>query len=244
MKIIEYIEQLNLYDKNELERAKLLCFFHYKETNNISFSMTLISVLMENSGFNKPNPTRLKNKLIKGNDKVMLTSKSNKGTFEFIPVVLQKLDKELGRLWNDTEKIISTSELIEEVKFCGKRNYLDRLIKQINHCYSNNCFDACAVLMRRLFEILIISSFQHLNIEHEIKDSNGNYVELKSLVKKMQNNTTLKLGRIKKDFDTIREVGNYSAHGFTYTAGKKDIDDIKRTYRVMLEELYNKSGLI
>lgn len=98
--------------------------------------------------------------------------------------------------------------------------------------------------MRRLFEILIVSSYQNFNIEDEIKDLTGNYVELKSLVKKVQNSTVLKIGRIKNDFDSIREVGNYSAHGFTYTAGKKDIDDISRTYRVMLEELYNKSGLL
>jgi hypothetical protein len=39
-------------------------------------------------------------------------------------------------------------------------------------------------------------------------------------------------------------IGNFSAHNITYTAGKKDIDDIKLHYRVMLEELYNKAGLI
>ena len=39
-------------------------------------------------------------------------------------------------------------------------------------------------------------------------------------------------------------VGNFSAHNITYTAGVKDIDDIKLNYRVMLEELYTKAGLI
>lgn len=39
-------------------------------------------------------------------------------------------------------------------------------------------------------------------------------------------------------------IGNFSAHNITYTAGKKDIDDIKLNYRVMLEELYSKAGLM
>ena len=39
-------------------------------------------------------------------------------------------------------------------------------------------------------------------------------------------------------------IGNFSAHSITYTAGKIDIDNIKLNYRVMLEELYNKAGLI
>ena len=46
------------------------------------------------------------------------------------------------------------------------------------------------------------------------------------------------------EFDSFRMIGNFSAHNITYTAGKKDIDDIKLNYRVMLEELYNKAGLL
>ena len=67
---------------------------------------------------------------------------------------------------------------------------------------------------------------------------------LDGIVKKAKDSTVLKLSRIKNEFDTFRMVGNFSAHNITYTAGKKDIDDIKLNYRVMLEELYNKAGLI
>ena len=67
---------------------------------------------------------------------------------------------------------------------------------------------------------------------------------IKDAVKNAKANRTLNLSRIKNEFDTFRMVGNFSAHNITYTAGKKDIDDIKLSYRVMLEELYNKAGLI
>lgn len=99
--------------------------------------------------------------------------------------------------------------------------------------------------MRRLFEVLLVLSYQNLGIDDEIKDpSNNGYLMLDSIVGNAKNNQTLKLSRIKKDFDTFRKIGNFSAHNITYTAGKKDIDDIKLNYRVMLEELYNKAGLM
>ncbi len=37
--------------------------------------------------------------------------------------------------------------------------------------------------------------------------------------------------------------GNYAAHRIEYNTTKKDLDEIKVKYRVILEELYYKSGL-
>lgn len=245
MEIIDFLNLCNLNSKTEAERAKLLCFYHYKETQNQHFSMTMISDLIVRSGFSMPNTSRLKDKLTKGKQKVFLPIKGKNGMFEFIPVVLQEIEKQLGIAWNDTEKIDSFSTVIDEIKFAGKRKFLDRLIVQINHSYENNCYDACAVLLRRLFEVMLVLTYQKVGIDDEIKDSSGfGYIMLDGIVSNAKNNTKLKLSRIKNEFDTFRKVGNFSAHGITYTAGKKDIDDIKLNYRVMLEELYNKAELI
>ncbi len=244
MKIIDYVEKTNLQNKAETERAKLLCFYNYKEKGETQFSMALISDLLIMCGFNAPNTSRLKNKLIKGKEKTFLIIKGSTSDVEFIPMVLQELEKNIGALWEDYVTIESNSELLEETKFCGKRNYLDRLIKQINHTYKNNCFDATAVLMRRLFEILLVLTYQNLGIDDEIKEASGTgYVMLERIVSNVKNNQTIKLSRIKNEFDSFRIVGNFSAHNITYTAGKKDIDDIKWNFRVMLEELYSKAGL-
>jgi hypothetical protein len=207
--------------------------------------MAMISGLMQQCGYNAPNVSRLKEKLLKGNEKVFLPVKGSKSGYEFIPALLQVLEKEYNSVWNDTETIESDSELIDETKFCGKRNYLTRLIQQINSSYKNNCYDACAVLMRRLFEVSLILAYQNLKIEDAIKFPDGRYIMLEGIVNNAKGNGTLNLpSRIRNDLDTFREVGNLSAHNVTYTAGKKDIDDIKLKYRVMLEELYNKAGLI
>jgi hypothetical protein len=244
MKISDFIEKTSLNSKSEPERAKLVCFYAYKETGKITFNMNDIADLLVNCGFSKPNLSRLKNSILKGKNKVFISSKLD-NNLEFIPAILENLIKEYGMLWNDTVTIESSSEVIDEVKFCGKREYLSKLIKQINSSYKHNCYDACAVLMRRLFEVLLVLTFQHNHIENKIKEPSGNgYYMLERIVSIAQNDSTLKLSRNKIKYDTFRQVGNFSAHSITYTAGAKDIDDIKIDYRVMLEELYNKSGLI
>ena len=60
---------------------------------------------------------------------------------------------------------------------------VDQLIYQINHSYANNCYDAAAVLMRRLFEVLLVLSYQNNGIDDQIKDSTGKgYIMLDGIV--------------------------------------------------------------
>lgn len=245
VQILSFIESSELANKLEIDRARLLCFYHYKETGETEFSMATVSMLMENAGFSRPNSSRLKERLVKGKGKAFLLSKSDKSKICFIPAVLQSLEKEFGSLWQDTTTIESNSELLEEAKFCGKRSFIDKLIRQINFSYGNNCYDACAVLMRRLFEMMLVLSYQNQGIEAEITNAQGNHLMLEGIVKNAVQNKTLGIPpRISKHFDQFRDAGNYSAHSITYTAGKKDIDDIKVDYRVMLEDLYNRAGLL
>ena len=239
------MENVDLASKPEVERAKLLCFYHYKEDRITGFTMTNIALWLEECNFSKPNTSRLKEHLIKGKGKSFLASKTVKGAIEFVPTVLQALEREFGDLWVDTVTIESHDELIEEAKFCGKRPFLTRLIQQINFTYGNNCYDACAILMRRLFEVVLVLAYQNKGIEADIAKADGTHKMLEGIVKDAVQNKTLGVpARISKNFDAFREVGNNSAHSITYTAGKLDIDNIVRDYRVMLEDLYNRAGLM
>lgn len=245
LQLLKFVETVSLAAKSEAERAKLLCFYHYKETGEADFTMANISVWLEECNFSKPNTSRLKDHLTKGKGKSFLASKSVKGAIEFVPTVLQAMEREFGALWVDTVTICSNDELFEEAKFCGKRPFLTRLIQQINFTYGNNCYDACAVLMRRFFEVLLVLAYQNKGIEADITKPDGSHKMLESIVKDAVQNKTLGVpARISKNFDAFREVGNNSAHSITYTAGKLDIDNIARDYRVMMEDLYNRAGLM
>lgn len=245
MQLLKFMEAVDLAAKQETERATLLCFFHYKEDGKTAFTMAKIALWLEECNFSKPNTSRLKEHLTKGKSKSFLPSKAIKGVIEFVPSVLQVLERDFGDLWADTMTIESHDELIEEAKFCGKRPFLTRLIQQINFTYGNNCFDACAVLMRRLFEVLLVLSYQNKGIEADITKADGSHKMLEGIVKDAVQNKALGVpSRISKNFDAFREVGNNSAHSITYTAGKLDIDNIARDYRVMIEDLYNRAGLM
>ncbi len=245
MQLLKYMEAVDLAHKSEVERAKLLCYYHLKEEGEAAFSLSKISKWMEECNFSKPNTSRLKTNLTKGKGKAFLLSKSDKNAIEFVPAVLQSLDREYGQLWQDTVTIESNNELLEEDKFCGKRPFLTKLIQQINFCYGHNCYDACAVLMRRLFEVLLILTYQNKGVEADIQKPDGSHKMLEGIVKDAVQNQSLGIpSRISKNFDAFREVGNNSAHSITYTAGKLDIDNIVRDYRVMLEDLYTRAGLM
>src|SRR5258706_4927786 len=49
------------------------------------------------------------------------------------------------------------------------RHYLMMVVHQINTTYETACFDACAVMLRRLVESLIIEAFEAKGFDHEIK---------------------------------------------------------------------------
>ena len=52
----------------------------------------------------------------------------------------------------------------------GTRGYVERIVRQANGCYSKGWYDACAVMVRRLIEILIIDSFDAKDKLNDIKE--------------------------------------------------------------------------
>ncbi|MHB8087407.1 MAG: hypothetical protein ACYDH2_04080 [Anaerolineaceae bacterium] len=240
MLIGKYIDNVNLFEKTEIEKVKLLAYFLFKTTNENNFDLTLIINILNEIGHPISNISRLKRNLSKSKDFKKGTKQS---TYLLTPITKKDIETEFGSLFNNTYEIISSSEVIDEVIFLGKRGFLDKLIKQINNCFDNNCYDACAVLMRRVFEITLILAFEHHGIQNQIKDTNGNYYFLEKIVDIAVSNITLKLSRSKKEYLDIKELGNFAAHKIYFNVSKKDIDDIKQIYRVCLEELFYKAGL-
>ena len=65
----------------------------------------------------------------------------------------------------------------------GTRGYIEKVSNQINGAYENGWYDACAVMLRRLIETLIIETFEH----HKIASSDnqaGDFVYLRDLIDK------------------------------------------------------------
>lgn len=127
----------------------------------------------------------------------------------------------------------------------GTRGYVERIVFQVNGCYENGWFDACAVMMRRLVETLIIECFEHHNIAEKIKDPNtGDFYYLKDLIRLTLAQTGWNLGRNSKNaLPRLKTVGDQSAHSRRYNAHREDIDRLHPDFRTVCQELIYLAGL-
>lgn len=118
------------------------------------------------------------------------------------------------------------------------RTYIVRLVHQINGSYEGGWYDACAVMIRRLLETLIIEVFEAHNIADNIKDSNGNYLYLRDLVTALLKEPSWHIGRTTKNaLPKLKDFGDQSAHSRRFLAQRKDIDDVQHSLRTVVQEL-------
>jgi hypothetical protein len=126
----------------------------------------------------------------------------------------------------------------------GTRGYLEKTANQINGCYEHGWFDACAVMIRRLVETLIIEAFEHNGIAHKIQDSAGNFVGLQDLISRTLCEQKWNLARgTKKGLPKLKSVGDLSAHSRRYVAHRQDIEKVIDDLRVVVQEMVFLAGL-
>jgi hypothetical protein len=126
-----------------------------------------------------------------------------------------------------------------------KRGYLVTIATQMNGGFREGWYDACAVMMRRLVEIVIIESFEHHAILDKIKDGHGNYLQLTDLVDRALAEPAFKLSRnAKTELPKLRNIGHRSAHGRHFTAQRADIEKIEDGIRVVVQEFLAHAGLL
>jgi hypothetical protein len=137
-----------------------------------------------------------------------------------------------------------TEEVIPMDVVRGTRGYIEKVALQANGCYESGWFDACAVMIRRLIETLIVECFEHYHKEAKIKDSDGNYFPLKLLIAICLKEDAWTLSRNARDhLPKLKNIGDLSAHNRRFLATKSDIDRIHDGVRLAVEELIHLSRL-
>jgi hypothetical protein len=241
MTLDKFIDDSGLADFTELDKALYFAFYHLKKQQVEEFTAGEATKWISDNRMGTPNITRLKTKLAKSTS----TVKGNKaGSFRLRHNVLKTLEGKFPQLSEKSQEVADHGAILPPVSYENTRGYIVSLAKQINRSYEENIFDGCAVLMRRLEEVLLISAYQKLKIDDEIKDGNGNYKMLEAIVTNAQGNKTLALGRNSKvTLEKIREMGNYSAHSITYTCRREFIQEKIEEFRALVNELLHKAGL-
>jgi hypothetical protein len=126
----------------------------------------------------------------------------------------------------------------------GTRGYIEKTANQINGCYENGWFDACAVMIRRLIETLIIEAFEHHSISDNIKNAYGDFLQLNDLIDRTLYEKSWNISRnTKAALPKLKNIGDLSAHSRRYNAHRNDIEKIISDLRLVVQELLYLSGL-
>ena len=124
------------------------------------------------------------------------------------------------------------------------RGYIEKVANQVNGCYEKGWFDACAVMIRRLVETLIIEAFEKYKLDNKIKTTQGDFFYLNDLIDSALNETSWNLSRnSKRALPKLKKVGDLSAHSRRYNAHLKDLEKLIDEIRVVVQEFVYLSGL-
>jgi hypothetical protein len=138
-----------------------------------------------------------------------------------------------------------TDDILPFDLYRNTRQNIERIADQINKSFSHEIYDGCAVLMRRLIEMLLILSYKEHKIDSEIRGNDENYINLSEIINKAVSSRTLDLSKSAKEYlDIFREKGNLSAHNHFHNARKKDIELVQIKFRHLVEELFYKAGIL
>lgn len=137
-----------------------------------------------------------------------------------------------------------TSVVVPAVLFKRTRGYLEKVANQANGAYSRGWYDACAVMLRRLVETLIIEAFEKHGVADKLKNKDGDFFFLRDLVSATVAEPSWNLSRnTKQALPRLKDIGDKSAHSRRYNAVRGDIDPLLSDVRVVVEELLHLAGL-
>jgi hypothetical protein len=169
-------------------------------------------------------------------------SSSANNTFKVAKAIDLDIRRELGPpeegLYSETQLVVPRSVVRRT------RGYIEKVVNQANGCYENGWYDACAVMIRRLIETLIIEAFEKHQIAGKIKNTQGDFLYLRDLIGLCVAESSWNLGRnCKHALPKLKDIGDKSAHSRRYLAQRGDIDPLLSDIRLVVQELVFLAGL-
>jgi phage antirepressor YoqD-like protein len=241
MKLENFAQKSDLVNKSEIEKVAFLAYFFLQTEGKQEFDRNDIRIWFDTLNFTQPNMSRL---VLGFSKSPLFTKGKQKDSFRLHAKQVIQFKTTLNWLDNISEEVVFSGAILPESVFLKTRGYIESLAKQINASYENNLFDGCAVLMRRLVEILLIHTYLHTGQEKEILSPSGQYNDLSFIIKNAISNKKINLSKGTKDcLDVFRLLGNFSAHRIEYNCKRDDIKKVALDYRAMVEELLYKSGI-
>jgi hypothetical protein len=198
------------------------------------FTLPTLSRRLVAEGFPRPNESRLKVTMVKSK---MIIKGNKPGYYRWHSNLIKKMEVKYHYLKESSEEIETVNTILPESLYANTRGFIERLARQINASYENNIADGCAVLMRRLLEILLILGYRENGKEAEIQDG-ATHKKLTTIIDYTISTKALLLQ--KDTLETLHDfrlLGNFSAHAIHYNCRKEELTKIARKYRVAIEDM-------
>ncbi len=113
---------------------------------------------------------------------------------------------------------------------------MKKVLWEVNRCYDAACYNACAAMIRRLTETLIIEAFEHHGIAGKIK-KDGDYLDFSGLIGMAISESKLGLTRnTKRILPDLKFFGDLGVHNRKALVRKDDIDKLHQATRSAIEE--------
>ena len=141
----------------------------------------------------------------------------------------------------ETGRKSRTNEVIDPIIVADARGYVKTIVNEINGTYENGWYDACAVLLRRLMEMLIYEVYRSLGRLSDIEDpiDPTRHLRLSDLITTVLNEPNFDLDyHTKTVMPKLRTIGNQFTHSRRTHARRSDIEQHLFAIRVMVEDLH------
>ncbi|MDB5491918.1 MAG: hypothetical protein JWO78_1767 [Micavibrio sp.] len=240
MTLEKFLSSVSFFDMNEGEKAKHLAFYHRQVSGIKDFAQADLSAWFQSVGLS-PNASRLVAKIKK--DK-WATNASKTGYLQIHGKHLLQLEKAYPLLKEKSENVEFSGALLPKELYAEvNRKYVRHIADQANWAYEANAFDACAVMMRRLLELLLIHTFKNKTLEASIKKPDGHYIELDLIINQAVTNPAVGLTQgVVKELKALKDLGNLGAHDIVYLVQKSDIESRITVFRKVIAHLIDYAG--
>lgn len=136
-----------------------------------------------------------------------------------------------------TPALSTTAPFLPDDLIDDRHGVHKKTLWEANRCYDAACYNACAAMIRRLVEGLIIEAFERQGIGNKIKHGND-YVEFGLLIGKAAAEPALRLTRnTKRVLAELKFFGDLGAHNRMALVRKGDLDRLHNATRGAIEEV-------
>jgi hypothetical protein len=147
-------------------------------------------------------------------------------------------------LLSDILQLPDTQEVLPLAVVKDTRGYLWNIAVQANGCYAKGWYDAAAVMIRKLVEVLIVELYEGNKREADIKNSAGDFPMLAELIDRTLGDPSWNLSRdTKAVLPKVKALGDRAAHNRRFMARKPDIENLTDGLRVAVDDLLHLSGI-